>query len=669
MAWLSLLLLLGMLLALFGLCVVLVRRTRLDAALAPLAALALLLLLLLAAGMADVLRPAALALAALGLAGGAAETVLARRNGRPCPVRAALAAPGAKIFWLLALALALRLAWLQPEFTDFDEYSFWGMAAKLTSLNGRLYTVCESGVPWQMTQFAALPLASYFFQLFGAFAAWRAIFAADLLMLAALAAVVAAAGRRGWRVSGPLALAALLLPTALSVSGHTAALDQTWLDFMGDLPAGVLFGEAAAFWLAVRGQKGPVRWLTLPVLLLAGNIKSNTFVLALAAAGLIALDAVLFRAEDETPGLAGLARRAGFGLACLAAPAAQYLIWNRYTAALVQANAQSGGMGDTTNVSLPSVVVNGFKMLRGGIAENYFEWHREEFWAYKAAMEQAFFQRSVSVFGSGAAVCLVIGTVFLAAVLLAPGWRQRLRVALWAAGSAACFAGYWLMLLFSYAFVLKDSTPDNMASYSRYFGSYYTGWLLLALAMLACQCAAARRPLPARLAALAAGLAFALPVLVLVEPQYTVLGASRGEYAAVRAEKAVAAQAMQYLEPDDRVFLIYQGDTGAYWFMYAEALLPYQLVYGAGGGTYGTPSLGAGIDYFQSYSWEDFSVLIQREKVDYLLVVRSDNVFAQSYSRLFTDGLAAAQAGPVLYRVTDAGYTPAWQLTGEEAGA
>ena len=32
-----------------------------------------------------------------------------------------------------------------------------------------------------MTELAALPLASYFFQLFGAFAPWRAIFAADLL--------------------------------------------------------------------------------------------------------------------------------------------------------------------------------------------------------------------------------------------------------------------------------------------------------------------------------------------------------------------------------------------------------------------------------------------------------------------------------------------------------
>ena len=656
------------LLALWGLCTALVRRSGLPASLAPLAVLSLVLLVLLAAGMADCLRPAAYVLLALGWALGAAEgvTALRRKNGRL--LLAALAAPGGALFWGGAAALALWLCRLRPEFLSFDEYSFWGLAASLTTRTGRLYTVCETGLPWQMTQFAALPLAGFFFQPSGVFAAWRAIFAADVLLLAALAAAVAPAEKGGARLWGPPALAALLLPTIFSVTSHTAALNGAWLEFLGDLPAGVLFGGAVAFWLAVREQGRNLRWLALPVLCLAGNIKSNTFVLALAAAGIIAVDAVCFAPASEGRGPRALAGRLGFGAACLAAPAAQYLLWSRYTAGLVQANAASGGMGDTMNASLPAVVANGVRMLLGGTGEAFFEQHRADLFAYKAAMETAFLQQPVSALGAGAAVCGCIACLLLAALLLAPDRRERLRVAAAALCSAGCYLGYGLMLLLSYAFVLKDSTPDSLASYARYMDSCYAGWMLLALAMLARQAAASRRQVPARAAALAVGALAAALVLWQTEPQFTVLGASRGEYAAVRSERSLAARTCAALSPEDRVFLVCQGDTGYYWFLYAEALLPNILVYGAGGGTYGLPGQGEGIAYYQPCTPEQFAALVEEGDADYLLVARSDDIFYESYAGLFTDGLAAAAEGPALYRVTAAGYEPAALPSAEEAG-
>uniref|UniRef100_UPI003AB5E1C0 hypothetical protein n=1 Tax=Candidatus Allofournierella merdipullorum TaxID=2838595 RepID=UPI003AB5E1C0 len=470
--------LLVMLAALFGMSAVLTRRVGLNGAAAPLAALALTELVLLAAGLLGVLRPAGFVLAALGLLAGGAEAVLAKKKGETCPLAAALANPAAKLFWAVALALAVGLWLLRPDFLNFDEYSFWGTAAKLTSENNALYTVCETGLPWQMTELAALPLASYFFQMFGAFAPWRAIFAADLLMLAAVAAAAGCAKKA--RLACPLFLAGLAVPTLVTVAGHTALLNTAWLEFLGDLPAGMLFGGAVAFWLAAKGQGPAARWLTLPVLMLAANVKSNTFVLGLAAAGLVALDAILF----ERGGAKRLAARLGFGAACLAAPSAQYLLWNNYIAGLVWQNAAAGGMGDTASASLPAVVVNGLKLLLGLPAESYFEARSDLFWQYGSAMTDAFFHRDVSVFGTGAAVVTLTLAVFLAAVLLAPDKGARLRAALFAVGSFACFAGYWLMLWLSYAFLLKDSTPESLASYPRYLASYYPGWLLLALAVL-----------------------------------------------------------------------------------------------------------------------------------------------------------------------------------------
>ena len=422
MAWGELFGLLAMLAALFGMSAVLARRAGVGSAAAPLAALALAELVLLASGLLGVLRPAGLALAVLGLLGGGLEAALAKKKGAACPFAAALANPAAKLFWAAALALAVGLWLLRPEFLNFDEYSFWGTAAKLTCENDALYTVCDTGLPWQMTELAALPLASYFFQLFGAFAPWRAIFAADLLMLAAVAAAAGCAKRA--RLACPLFLAGLSLPTLVTVAGHTALLNTAWLEFLGDLPAGMLFGGAAAFWLAVRDEGPAARWLTLPVLMLAANVKSNTFVLGLAATGLVALDAVLF-APGGKRGAKGLAARLGFGAACLAAPTAQYLLWNNYIAGLVRQNAAAGGMGDTASASLPAVVVNGVKLLLGLPAESYFEARSDFFWQYGSAMTDAFWHRKVSVFGTGAAVAALTLAVFLAAVLLAADKRAR----------------------------------------------------------------------------------------------------------------------------------------------------------------------------------------------------------------------------------------------------
>lgn len=668
MAWSALSGLLLMLLALFGLSAVLVRRTGVGPAAAPFGALSLVALVLLAGGLLRVLPLAGLVLLLGGVWGLFAEGVLARRSGRPDPLMAALAHPAARVFWALAVVLAVYFARLQPDFLNFDEYSFWGTAAKLMVQNNQLYTLCEAGLPWQMTELPALPLLSYFFQFYGDFASWRAIYAADVAMLAAATAVGGCA--RKARVSLPLLLGALLVPGLLSVAGHTALLSTAWLEFLGDMPAGMLFGGAVAFWLSVRRAPLPARWLVLPVLLLAANVKSNTLVLALAAAGLIALDCLLFPAPGAPKGPAALGRRAGFALVCLAAPLAQYMAWSSHIAVLVQQNAASGGMGDTAGASLPAVALNGIKMLLGLPVTDYFEARRTLFADYGAALQSAYCTRNVSMLGTGLAVTVLVGVLFLLALLLGANTRARVHVLVLGAASGLCFLGYYLMLWLSYAFLLKDSAPDDLASYARYFGSYYSGWLLIALAVLALCCDTAPKALWGRAGALVTGAGLALVFGVQAEPQFTLLGVQDGEFAAVRAERSVAEAAAASIQPGERVFLIRQGDEGFYWFLYNQTLRPLDLVYGEGGATYGDPALtGEETDaYFAPYTAAEFSVMLEEEEVTWLLVAKADEGFVDSYHTLFTDDLAAAESGPVLYKVTPEGFVPAVSLA-KEAGA
>lgn len=622
---------------------------------APLAALAAAVLVLFGAGILGVLPLAAALLYVLGLGLGA--WTLYRRRKAAAP--AGCGAAGA-VFWCGALALLVLLARVQPCMTQFDEYSFWGTAARLTCLNGRLYTECEIGTPWQITQMPAVPLLGYFVQRCGAYADWKLIWAVDLLLLAGAAAVAECAAAGGWRLQIPAALAALLTPFVLVLRSHTSVLATPYLEAMGDTVAGVLFGGAAAFWWAVRARCPRLWWLMLPVACLAGNIKDNTFVLGLAVAGLAAADWLLLGLKDEAGRLTArsLAGRCGGALALVAAPAAQYLAWNRYVAALVAQNAAEGGMGATSQ-PLGAVLMQGIRLLLGLPAAAYYEARRETAFAYAHTLWDWFFHHKISLLGSGAAITAVILLLFAGAVALAPTLRGKLRAALAALASTVCFGGYWLMLLLSYAFILKDSSPAYPVSYERYYQSYYLGWFLLALAVFAASAAGVRRPFgraAGHAGALALAAVFCGQCFVNLEPQYTVFGVTQAQYAQQRQAIAIADWAVRQTQPDETIYLIYQGDDGYHWFEYSCRLLPRILVYGDGGVSYGLAEYGTGRLY-RALTAEEFLAETCASGAAWLLVAQSDEIFAASYAALFGDGLAAPSGGAAaLYRVGSTGF-------------
>lgn len=106
----------------------------------------------------------------------------------------------------------------------------------------------------------------------------------DVLAAAVFAAVLGGLNFRQYRIAVPLAAICWFAPWFLTVYNHTIYLDTTYMTAYGDVPAGLALGGAVALWLALRKTGGP-KWAVLPVLALAANIKANTFVLSLVAAG------------------------------------------------------------------------------------------------------------------------------------------------------------------------------------------------------------------------------------------------------------------------------------------------------------------------------------------------------------------------------------------------
>lgn len=232
--------------------------------------------------MAGVLYPAAVA-AVSSLSGG-------RLSGSRRPAGAApgaaqrLFTPGSVLFWGMALAFTVYFFVRQPMATDFDELSLWATAVKITKVNDSLYATAKLGTPWAATQNPGLPLLAYFFQFFGDYADWKIYVGYDILYFSVFAAVVGAVPREKWRVAVPMAAVLWCVPFFFTNYNHTIYLTTTYMTSYGDVPAGLVFGGAVAVWLALRQNSAP-KWAVLPILALSANIKANTFVLALVAAG------------------------------------------------------------------------------------------------------------------------------------------------------------------------------------------------------------------------------------------------------------------------------------------------------------------------------------------------------------------------------------------------
>ncbi len=659
--------------ALWLLCRFLTVCCRVPAALAPLAGLSLAALWLTLAGMAGLLRPGAAVLYLACLAGGAVSLKKSRPGSGQTALQC-LITPGSTVFWALSLAFAVYFCIRQPLFADFDEFSFWGTAAKLTCINNALYTTGEIGWAWQATQNPGLIVLGYFFQVWGSFAPWKIFLAYDVLLFACFAAVIGGTRWKNYALAVPAAAICWCVPWFFTTYNRTIynAISTVYMSSYGDIPAGVVFGGAVAYWLWLRRSAGQ-KWTVLPVLALCGNIKSNTFVLSLVAAGLVAADCVLFVLGGQK-GFAGwkhgLAKRFGFALGCMAAPLALYLGWNSYIARLVAQNAAAGGMG-TTSESIVTVALSGVKILLGLPVGDYYTQRLPRLAQAGGDMQSAFYHTDISMLGPGVMLAALTALLLLGTVLLAKG--ERLRMGALGVLSAGGFVGYNFMLVLSYAFIFKESQCADLVDYNRYLYTYYIGWFLLAVAALVYVLDSRESLLPQ----LGRGVVWLLAVVMLwrvnqlVLPQMSVLGFSSNYFSEQRLQQARADAARAVMQPGSRVFFVSQGDNGYYWFSYSYDFLPTVVDYsgnmeqGGGGGTFGLPQLRPGEEdhnrylYYHPYTAGQWRQEVLNSGCDYIFLNEIDEIFIQSYAELFSDGLAAARGGETLvYQVENGGFTP-----------
>ena len=544
---------LALLLLLCGACAILGEKSGLSPALLPLPVLSGAVVVLYLCGIAGILRAGAV-LVLLALA---AVWVLGLVQLRPAGVlkawQNALCTPGFTLFLGGAAFIWVLFCVQEPMFTQWDEFTAWGLAPKMVVERGAFYVADPVNLKASFT-YPATSLLTFLFQPFGLWAEWACLAAIDTLALACLAAA-AALPRPKWAEGILVFAAGFLLPYFFSATAAGNYAVQ-YVNAMADLPLAMLFGGTLCLYIAVGRHKYAYWLVALPLAVLTLT-KDICFAYGLIAAFLIGLD-LLFAADAPI--------KKAFPKALLQAGAlavvvlAAFLSWGRYTAAVTPTADTAASVG-SEGLSYGAVLIGGVKQLLG-IGRT------EKFAQIMTAMGSAFFTRRICLLGGGAIAVAAITMVAAAAWLAAEKGPARRRVLAAHLGFAFCFAALYLFHLILYCYNFSDLEGLMLKDYDRYLAPYYQAWMLAMLCLLA-------NGTRQRLGRLALGGAAAVILAVFCWRGIPAAGFWTGADSlyTLRADVQSRANTMNtVLDWPDRVLVISQGDDATRWYYYRYEL-------------------------------------------------------------------------------------------------
>ena len=561
--------------------------------------------------------------------------------------QAAKNSPGLVFFVAASLVIWFLFAILQPMFVEWDEFTFWGMAAKLLKEKNALYPAD----PVNLKAFSGLPglgLVSYFVQAFsGTFGEWQCLAGYDMMLMSCLSAA-SAMPRRRWPHTVAVLAGGVLLPFFFSVVPAGTA-STVYANAMADVPLALLFGGVISLWFAVGPGWLGVLLTALPLALLT-LAKDMGFAYALIAVFVIFLDLLFGRTWKQT----GRGRFFGGAVgraAVLAVPVlAAFLSWNRYTAAHLTVTGASVG---SSGLSYGQVVF-------GGLAQFFGVDRTQKFSDLMGLMGDAFFTRKVCLLGAPVLAIAAITLIGAAAFLFAGQASDRRRVAAAWVGLALCFAAFYLFHLILYCYNFSDVEAYALQDFDRYIGPYLQGWMLVMLSLLG-RSAALREISGARFARLGNLVLLGAAACVAVVfawrgvPTSGFWTDSDSRYLLRQDVKNRAAAANQVLDWDDNVLVISQGDNATRWYYYNYELTAH-VARGYGGFFNGEDTSSRWNSDFmnlvESENWTlyDYKAVctppalvayLKEKDCDYLLIDRADDYLERSFSPLFEGGLTS----------------------------
>ena len=625
--------------------------TRYDAAVLPLPTLCAAVCVLYVSALFGMLHVGMFAVFGILLAGGVYFGVRAGLRA----LRDAAGSPG---FWLFlggAALLWVMFGVLQPMFTQWDEFTAWGLAPKMVAERAALYVADPVNLTASFTYPGTSLLSFLFQQTPGVFSEWQCLAAIDILALAALAPA-ASLPRAHWAQGVLVFAVGALLPFFFS-STPAGTPSSAYQNAMADLPLAALFGGALCFYYAAGARRGAYFATALPLAVLA-MVKDIGLAYGMMAVFIIAVDQLATLPAGPRKlyrgGICAL-RSAVLALPVLAV----FVSWSRYTAAVSPssgaATVGSGQMG------YGAVLTGGVRQLLGVGRE-------ERFAQLMQAMADAFFTRRISLVGPSVLVLVFVLMLAVAGTVAAPAGEERRRVVASFVALAFCFAALYAFHLILYFYNFSETESAVLKDYERYLTPYWQGWTLSSFFLLARASALSpTRALPRRLGTAALGLAAAGVMAVFAwrgVPTAAFWSGADSLYT-LRADVKNRATAMnEVLDWNDRVLVISQGDDATRWYYYKYELTA-KVVNGYGGvwwgdGDYSNRWNSDFMNLVESLNWTlyeheavcsvtSLEAYMEEKSCTYLVLDRADDYLARDFSDRFEGGIAADQPA-TLYR-------------------
>ncbi len=398
--------------------------------------------------------------------------------------------PGMVFFLAGSIAFMVLYAIRQPIFTEWDEFSFWGIAPKVVTTTGQMYSAIKSSMR-AVTFTPGLVVLGYMFQFFGAFAPWKVFCAYNTFFFAVFAAVLAPFSKKGNTLhAAPFAALCFLTPYLCTEYLRLIYVSNVYRSSLSDIPLGIVFGAGLAAYFAAEEKNGKTLLLVVLSLACEALVKDMGFALALIGAALVAFDYLFI--EDGLAAFAAAAqknfgpivKKATWCLGLFSAPVVAFWAWGKHMQLFL--NLNRGEIGGEQEMGM-------FQMVFTGIKELFSNARSEKFTAVFNAMVEAFFNADITLLGSGFCMVTAIGFVLLLAYI-ASGKKGRARVLAFSLFSSLGFLAFYIFTGFTYVYVFKGADGTGLVSYNRYIYPYYIGWLLAALAILAAALFAATGP-------------------------------------------------------------------------------------------------------------------------------------------------------------------------------
>lgn len=634
-------------------CVCFSACTRYDAALLPLPTLCGAVLVLYVSALPGMLHVGLFAVIAILLAGGVYCGV---RAG----IRAVRDAMGSAGFWLFlggAAFLWVLFGILQPMFTQWDEFTAWGLAPKMVAERSALYVADPVNLTASFT-YPGTSLLSYLFQRTpGQFSEWQCLAAIDILALAALAPATVLPRSR-WAQGVLIFAVGAVLPFFFSTAAIGTA-STVYQNAMADLPLAALFGGSLCLYYAGGGRRGGFYATALPLAMLALT-KDIGMAYGFMAVFIIGIDQLFGTPRRENTALARHVGGRFLRTALLAVPVlAAFLSWSRYTAAMSPdsgaATVGSGQMG------YGAVLAGGIRQLLGMGRE-------ERFAQIMQAMEQAYFTRRVSLVGAPFMVAVLALLLAAAAAVAAPKGPVRRRIIASYLAMDFCFTALYCFHLILYFYNFSEAEGSALKDYERYLTPYLQGWVLAMFCLLGQAVSAApvriwRRRTGNLLLALAAAGVLGIFVWRGV-PTAGFWTRADSIYSTRQDVKNRASVMNDVLNWGDRVLVISQGDDATRWYYYKYELTA-KVVNGYGGVWWGDDDYSNRWDsdfmnLVESLNWDlyeheavcsvnSLAAYMEEKNCDYLVLDRADEYLERDFSDRFEGGITAGQPA-TLYR-------------------